>query len=280
MGLDADVRCRCWEEGRVASPPPFAQHVRVDEEGWPGLDLPWQGNQDKHRALDDWRQTCCRHKNMRYADEHISNWGGYHLFQAKLAEFGWPHFPTLQRILPESNGGTVSPADSAAALEELDDFARRDFGKQIVLVDADTSEVLQEYVPQYEGVFSWGPGGWQGGVDPEGFFVRRQYGGLMKWLGTRELFRSRRFTQDKVGSREFLFRDERTGATAASPMGVSKPGVLTVDPKDGGGDSPAYPKRLTVESRRLDAEAFEYILRPLRVVFRASVVTGNPVRWL
>jgi hypothetical protein len=31
---------------------PFADHVRMDEEGWLELDLPWEENLEKHRAFD------------------------------------------------------------------------------------------------------------------------------------------------------------------------------------------------------------------------------------
>src|SRR5215203_3499010 len=133
MGLDATVRCRCWEEKRFRTPPPFAEHVRVDEEACLNLDLPWEGNQDKHLRFARWRETCCTHDRMNYACEAIASWTGYRVFQAKLAEFGWQHFPTLHAVLPKGNGGLTSPQNSATALIELDDFARRDFGQQTVL---------------------------------------------------------------------------------------------------------------------------------------------------
>jgi hypothetical protein len=282
MGLDASVRCRCWEDGRVRTPPPFAEHVRTDAAGYLRLDLPWAGHQDKHRAFDEWRQTCCAHEDMDYACEWVADWGSYRQFQAKLAEFGWPQFPTLGRVLPQNNDGTVSPEDSATALAELDDFARRDFGKKVVLVDAGDGEALHAYVPQYEGVFLWDPAGWEAGVDPQGFFVRRRHRGWLKWLGTREVFRSRRFTQERLGERSFLLRDERSGAEFLSTVSVSRPAPWP-DGRwhdEGGRYNSSHPARLAVESRRSGPDEFDYILRPLRVVFRAAVETGNPVRWL
>ena len=114
MGLDASVRCRCWEEKR-ASPPSFAASVVVDAQGYITLDLPWEDHQKEHALFDEWLLTCCPHKEMDYAWERISNWGGYRLFQQKLAEIGWAHFPTLRAEIPDVNGRQ----------------RRHDFGKRI-----------------------------------------------------------------------------------------------------------------------------------------------------
>ena len=40
-----------------------------------------------------------------------------------------------------------------------------------------------------------------------------------------------------------------------------------------------YPEALHVEIRAVRSSDFEFILGPLERIFRASVETGNPVRW-
>jgi hypothetical protein len=313
VGLDAYVRCRCWENGAVTSPPPHRQHVRRNHEGDLVLDLPRRERQDEHAEFEAWLAACCPHPNMEYAEECIGSWGGLRAFQSQLVEFGIEQLPTLRDVLPNANEGTVPADRSAAALAELDDFARRDFGATIVLIDAATSEALHEHVPLYSGWFLSAPGGWEGGVDPSGFVVRgpagvrawllrlaRRGGGAKQqvirtdpagWVVTRpstdvssrvrtwleslgrggekrEWFRSMRFRQEQLGPQAVRMTDERSGKDFVSPFGIR-----------GSGFGVTYPPLLAVERRVRPPNAFDYILRPLRAVFRASVETGNPVHW-
>src|SRR5579872_2123919 len=119
MGLDATVRCRCWEDGTV-TPCPFPELVFLDNEGYLNLTLSWKDNPDTHRRFDQWLRTCCPHEDMEYASEHISNWSGYRFLQQRLAEIGWQHFPTLKAELPNANGGVMQSSASRTALDELD----------------------------------------------------------------------------------------------------------------------------------------------------------------
>src|SRR5215471_17512810 len=177
MGLDAFVRCRCWEEGNITSPPPFAELVRVGSEGLLELDLPWDENEGKHKEFEEWLRTCCAHPDMRQADEHISNWSGYRLFQQQLRTFGLELFPTLEEILPENNGGQAPAEKAAVALNELDIFCRQNFGESIELVDAGTGQTLQTYIESYDPRFLFSPEG-DAGVVPSGYFVRHTVKGI------------------------------------------------------------------------------------------------------
>src|SRR5215510_15478041 len=116
MGLDAAVRCRCWEDGKTAQPVPFAEHVHIDSDGRISLDLPWDNNEQKHLRFEKWSRSCCPHENMEQVWVHISNWGGYRLFQQQIRAFGLQHFPVLTEVLPEVNGGQAPAEKSAAAL--------------------------------------------------------------------------------------------------------------------------------------------------------------------
>ena len=283
MGLDASVRCRCWEEGKC-TPPPYSDFVHLDNEGYVNLDLPWQSHRDEHRIFYRWQESCCPHKGMNYAIQRISNWTGYRLFQQKLEEIGWGKFPSLQETLPSANGGRTYPELAARALIELDLFAEQDFGHMTALIDQDTGRVLHHYVEAYEGLFYMGPG-WSAGVAPEGFFIRRESLRFLRKFGMRTqvrvVFRSNRFTQEIIRRRRFRLRDVETGLTITTPIGIATE-IISSDSisSDGNKDCRSiHAKNLAVEQRRADASKFAYILKPLKIVFRAAIETGNPVRW-
>jgi hypothetical protein len=180
MGLDAFVRCRCWEDGKIVPPPQLATHVILDsEEDSLRLDLPWQTHHAEHAAFRQWMEHCCPHPRTCFVLEHISNWAGVRAFQDKLREIGLDRFPTLAAIIPRSNGGLVSPAQSAVALVELGGFEISDLGEKIVLIDADTGDEIHVYIAAYQGTFCFAPQNWSAGIDPFGYFIRGPHG----WRG-------------------------------------------------------------------------------------------------
>ncbi len=123
MGLDARVRCRCWEEGKT-TPCPFPDRVALDrEEDTVELRPEVKPDDERDRLFDRWRQTCCAHEDMRYASAWIGNWGGVWSFKQTLSKVGSDRFRTLLAQIPNGNGGLTSPAEAAAALAELDAFA-------------------------------------------------------------------------------------------------------------------------------------------------------------
>ncbi len=263
MGLDATVRCRCWEDGTAAQAP---CEVRLDDEGY--LE-PLEGRFTE--AFSRWETSACPHEDMQLASERISNWGGYRLFQQALGDAGWEHFPTLRRTLPEANDGLLRSADAAACLEELDRFRDLYAGQETVLIDLDTRDELRSSVEVYGGLFILGGrSGVDVGFDAEGiFFCDRET--------EEELFRAKRIRQNRrpapVGEVLYRFRDLDSERTFDSAQGISTDGP---DPK-----APAtrHPERLAVEQRPRTADDFAYAMRGLRAVFEASVQTGNPVRW-
>src|SRR5882724_3075068 len=171
MGLDAFVRCRCWEDGGYHPPPIPVGAISVDEDGIlnatePCGDVEW-------RAVNAWKETACPHKDMEAASEHISNWGGYRIFQSALETAGWQHFPTLQAELPNANGGRMSAGAAARALAELTYFTEQaEIGTETVLLNEDTSSVVTTYIAAYDGE-TYLSLGRTAGVAPDGFFVRK-----------------------------------------------------------------------------------------------------------
>ncbi len=280
MGLDASIRCRCWEDGKTPAPPCAPS---LDEDGW--LE-PAEGADDIERssAFYRWVNEACPHEDMEAVTQHISNWGGYRLFQEALEGLGWDHFPTLQRVFPEVNGGMAGPEDSRHCLAELTRFEELYRGDSVVLMDADTGDELQSYVGSYGGVFVLnGRTGVDIGFDKDGLFLAERD-------AKRVLFRAKRVAQrllepeatrdGRDGKVELANLD--TGETFACTTAIPGKTVPWPDGRrqdDQGRVCTSYPNHLSVEVRSRDAGYFAYILAPLRTVFAAAVDIGNPVRW-
>lgn len=280
MGLDASVICRCFAEGRF-SPFPLIEHVKLDEEGYLNLDLPYGDSPDNYQLFRQWIDSACEHPRMRLASEYISNWTGYRSFQQTLAVAGWEHFPALKAELPENNGGLTEAAAAKRMLEELAFFNEQaQLGWTTLLVDTDTGEKLHEYIAPYDGIFHYGADGIDMGVDETGFFVCKREG--------RELFRSMKFQQNLLnkGLRKLLrrpaveFIDLEKGESIHCRHGVLRisnwPDGRLQD--DRGRLHFEYPARLHVTTRQRYPSEFEYILGPLRRICEAAVETGNPIR--
>ncbi|MEU5880130.1 hypothetical protein [Spirillospora sp. NPDC047279] len=264
MGLDAFVRCRCWQDGLVSEPPFPRALIVEDEDGYLGLSVPYEGNEELDVAFYQWKETgACPHEDMDAVSVRISNWGGYRVFQEALLTAGAEHFPVLCAELPDGNGGALPPELARRALAELDFFRyRADLGEEIRLVDEANERTLATYVAGYDGVFVWdGSTRHQAGVDPGGFFVR----GLDE--PHEEVFRSSRFSQESAGERLVRFSDAHRSVT------IALSGPIRTDSE---GD---HPRDLRVVSSPVTADDFAYILVPLDTVFRASIETRNPVQW-
>jgi hypothetical protein len=203
-----------------------------------------------------------------------------------LEGIGWGRFPVLRHELPEANGGLTDAPSAALALVELGDFRSIDIvGSTACLVATATGEVVQENVAAYEGIFIWdGRAGLEGGFDRSGFFFRDLGAGA-------ELFRATRFRQalldphlDMHGpepGRDF-FRDLDTGRAFECRTAVSGGAIPWPDGRmqdDRGRCRFEHPPELHVEVRSVRPADFDYIVAPLSRIFRASVETGNPVRW-
>jgi len=108
MGLDAFVRCRCWEDGTYHPPPPIpAERIGVvDGSLEPLVDGEW-------RDFDRWKRTACAHPDMDAA-----------CVLAELTYFdALPDVGTETVLLDEGSGEVetrlVSPAEFAYVVEPL-----------------------------------------------------------------------------------------------------------------------------------------------------------------
>lgn len=283
MGLDANVMCNCFRNGKTTTPPFPREWLEVDDEGY--LNLRAEHNSDDNWGkLCEWEQSCCEHEGMDFVCEHISNWTGYRQFQAALSEIGWQHFPILKEQLPEANGGLTSSAASAQALLELEVFGSyRRIGKKTVLVDTASGEGLHEYVAAYEGVFILsGSRGINVGLTDRHFFAVDRTTGSELFHATR--FRQYNQSSEKVsGDRDDLvWEDLDTGSIYKSGIAIHGKQIPW---EDGSWQKPdgrcrfEYPSEFHVEQRERFVTDFDHIVRALKIVFEASVTTRNPVRW-
>ena len=137
MGLDAFVRCNCFEEGKCTPPPkPFlSSDVYRDEEGYlcsrmlDGLRKKYDRRQfearflDLDRTFETWTDNSCEHEYGEYCSEWISNWAGVSEFQCLVGEINeLTPLPLLSKIMPDGNGGSYPARLAHATLKELNTF--------------------------------------------------------------------------------------------------------------------------------------------------------------
>src|SRR5215471_284517 len=108
MGLDAVVRCSCFEQGRTTKPPVPREWIGVDEHGYLALLPEHEEDEEAQEKFEEWLPDCCPHGGV-FASAFVTNWTGYQAFCEALERVGWEHFPVLQAELPEGNDGLTPP---------------------------------------------------------------------------------------------------------------------------------------------------------------------------
>ncbi|MCA9644330.1 MAG: hypothetical protein KC492_26730, partial [Myxococcales bacterium] len=172
MGLDASVRCRCFEEGRY-SKPPFP--ICIDEEsGFPALQ--GQRTPEEESEFERWLPKACEHGEMMLAFEWISNWSWVNAFHRLLHAMP-ERTPRLLSVLPTENSGLVAVGDAEYCLAELDSFERTFHGELVEVLDQeDHFRVVAFLVANGDGHGSWENGRWEVGTDVEGVYFRQRSG--------------------------------------------------------------------------------------------------------
>ena len=266
MGLDASVRCRCFEEGRY-SEPPFP--IGIDEEGYP--DLAERRSFEDVLEFDQWLLSACEHGDMTLACEWISNWGGYRAFQSAVRERS-DQAPVLMRVLPNANGGKVDPEDSVVCLRELKCLANSYRAEISELVDDGTGEVID-----FGGICK---GGWEIGLDDAGVYIRRSGESEPQLRATH--LQQQLLTPSRPDISETWFTNLDTGAHILVPLVIEGAAMPFLDGQNHDLPGPrrcSYPTHMRLRRVADDGEWFRQIAERLRTVFQASVDTGNPVRW-
>jgi hypothetical protein len=264
MGLDANVLCTCLRAGRVRTPPFPLDLVVLDEDGWPGLDLPDGGTDEEYHRFRDWLSDCCEHPGMCVVNVRVANWGGLRAFEAALDRVGREHFPTVLAEVPYVNGGHTDPPAAARALDELAHFRRQaDVGTNVLLLDSETGHILADYDAAWDGnlFILGGDSGLDVGLDPGGMFVVSRTGAHP------EVFRAMRMQQRAVPGEELV---ELVNVDSGQRLRLPAIGRL---------EGAEFPASMHVETMSRTPGDYAYILEPLEAVFTAAVATGNPVRW-
>lgn len=262
MGLDAGVRCRCWEEG-LCAPTRLKPHIYLDvRSDILDIALPWDTHEKEVREFDQWVEHACAHSGMRQAQEHVQSWPGVRAFQNALRTIGEECFRTLLREIPDGNGGLTSPEAAKDCLQELDRFqSAGTFGCHIELVDSDTGSRLAERTEDYDGWFaSFGKTGYEFSLSGDGHMLIRH-----KQLGI--VFRAKTFTQSRTPDGQFIYTGLLDGAQCVCPDGLEDD------------ETSEYPSRLSVVIGRDNVERHNYIVSALRLVFSAAIETDHPVSW-
>ena len=276
MGLNAYVKCRCWEDG-LCDPPPvsLAPRLRYDFETAEvdqvmSKDLLIEEVLALDREYDGWVEKACAHPSMCVARERISNWGGVREFQHALRSLGPGSYAALLREIPNLNGGSTKPADAWLCLAELDRFCSAgSFGRTVELVDAGSGKVLHSRVGPYGGWLSTaGATNITQRLNADGTFqVERGRAGVMKHDPNAEvLFRSEVFSQEEAADGGFCLTDLPSGERVVCPLGINDVSGL-------------HPTLLKVEQSQDNPDRYAYCVAPLRRVFQAAIDTGHPVLW-
>lgn len=274
MGLDATVRCRCWEDGRAA---PFERPelVRLGAEGFLELSAPWdEASAALHARFESWLDVCCAHPRTCFAAEWIASWFGVADFRFALKEMDPRRFAALLRELPRYNGGATPPEAAAECLRELDAFeSGGPFSRVFRIIDSSSGERLH-------GSATGEPLLMQGreveiGADAAGLYVRAPHG--------RTLFRAFRVEQIDISKRQagadergrrFALVDRDSGARVETGMAFSSGHA-----EPSGEWRPTYPRFVEVRVEPNHPREYAGLIGRLRTVLCASVEIARPVLW-
>lgn len=135
MGLDAFVRCRCFEEGKLKPGPIPLEDFYIDDEDHIcskfldqkleelGSDLFWERYGDLESDFLDWIDNACEHEYGEICSESVGNFCGVLNIYADLSsDEGESKYPLLNNMLPSINDGLYPVEKAQPTLNELDRF--------------------------------------------------------------------------------------------------------------------------------------------------------------
>lgn len=279
MGLDATVRCNCYEQGELKPGPVPYEDLYIDADGYLSskmLDAERERLDrrrfdarygDLERSFNDWTYNCCDHEDGDYCLEWVSNWAGCAQFASLLEEAGGAEeFPLLSTLLPDGNGGTYPTEKAEATLEELDRFiAKISAVDEWVLIDAESEEDVWNSTDS--GAFTWmvGPCSRVSMVGSKVVFEHNGY----------PTVETSHFKQIPI---------EKTDSSCNQRMrivcletGVETEAFDSIGPEG----SPKTERELLVTSKKAPFlfEGKYWTAERIRNLLEASIETGNPIRW-
>ena len=156
MGLDAFVRCRCFEEGKLKPGPIPLEDLYIDDEDHIcskfldqkleelGSDLFWERYGDLESDFLDWTRSACEHEHGEICSESVGNFCGVlNIYAALSSDEGESKYPLLNNMLPNSNNDLYPVEKAQPTLDELDRFIEEHAKVQgYQLIDEETHKVI------------------------------------------------------------------------------------------------------------------------------------------
>lgn len=280
MGYDAFVRCNCLKEGKTTSPPVPTASIYIDSDGCYdfktgseiALEEPSGINHDTAIAFQSWLQTCCKHRDMEYCSEWVSNSGGlgFLIYNVKLASREIAGGPSsyLYRLLSERNSFDYNEHNVKQALNELDRYRCWIFSQEeTVLIDESTGdEIYRPLSSDARPIFF--NGDMQVSLEPKGIEAYS----LENYI---PVFCSNRFSisikEKEVCGTTLLFQSFTDtemllmpNASELTPIGITN----------------GEPYRVfRVETKPVDLDEYIPVTKRLKNLLKSSLETGNPVVW-
>lgn len=277
MGYDAYVLCNCYKEGKTVEPP-YKEYVVSDEDGI-FIHVPeeiWEEDKDKYysirAAFDEWKETACEHEDMDLASERIANSAGMGHFRYILEKLGGENrFPVLSEYLPTFNGGILPAEFSQKALDELLMLENEpEPEEKVVLFEKSTGKSIATVNSDTYWLFIYTPYNTKFGIDKDGFFILETVTGNDKQTASYIVFHSKNFIQKKISEDCYEFIDIHSGKIYKSARD------LYFDREKSGASEFEFETRI---EKVTIAEDYNYIIKPLKKVFEASIQSGNSVYW-
>jgi len=275
MGLDAFVRCNCYEEGKTKPLPFNKDWLFLNEDGIFEILFPEGVPQEEQWALEDeltlWLETCCEHEELYRCYTRVGNIHGIDKFCRALeqSERGSNKYEILLNNIPAGNYGMIDISVNAQIAAKLDEFCKQLSEETgIFLIDVKTGDthsscVESTFVERYrkEGIYIE--------LDKDGVSVV-EVDDINKV--SKLLFRSMHFTH------EILPEEKKVLLTDVA----TKQQIVTIFPsfKHPFNETPSCNgmKELKVIRRPFKPEEF-LAIGALRKLLQASEETGNPIYW-
>ena len=156
MGLDAFVRCKCFEEGKLKPGPIPFEDLYIDDEDHIcskfldqkreelSFELFWERYGDLECDFLDWTHSACEHKNGAICSESVGYFCGIFSIDAVLSsDKGESKYPLLNNMFPNSNDCLYPVEKAQPTLDELDRFIEEHSKIQgYQLIDEETHKII------------------------------------------------------------------------------------------------------------------------------------------
>jgi len=225
----------------------------------------------RHFKFDEWKRTVCPHEDMELAYEHLANISGMSAFRYIVEEFGGAtKFPILSKYLPISNGGILPSEFAQQVFDELLNLeGEKSAETKIVLIEKSTNTLIASTNTDRYWFFVFTPYNKNTyGIDEEGFFILEnveEKGEEVSYV----MFRSKNFIQQIISENCYRFIDIQSGNSFDCSSQLF--------PLEG--DAVAnYEFNVKTEYVKIAFE-YEYIIEPLKLLIKASILSGNPIHW-